>query len=42
MLDLHECMPEFFSTKFGTSLRHPGVRLMARRGAARDPVTRTT
>ena len=29
MLDLHECMPEFFSTKFGTSLRHPGVRLMA-------------
>jgi glycosyltransferase involved in cell wall biosynthesis len=29
LLDLHECMPEFFSTKFGTSLRHPGVRLMA-------------
>jgi glycosyltransferase involved in cell wall biosynthesis len=29
MLDLHECMPEFFQTKFGTSLGHPGVRLMA-------------
>lgn len=28
ILDLHECMPEFFSTKFGTSLGHPGVRLM--------------
>jgi glycosyltransferase involved in cell wall biosynthesis len=28
VLDLHECMPEFFATKFGTSLRHPGVRLM--------------
>jgi glycosyltransferase involved in cell wall biosynthesis len=29
MLDLHECMPEFFATKFGTSIRHPGVRLMS-------------
>src|SRR3712207_5718329 len=29
MLDLHECMPEFFATKFGTTLRHPLVRLVA-------------
>lgn len=29
ILDLHECMPEFFETKFGASPKHPGVRLMA-------------
>lgn len=26
VLDLHECMPEFFATKFGVPLRHPAVR----------------
>lgn len=30
LLDLHECMPEFFETKFGTGPRHPAVRLVAR------------
>lgn len=30
LLDLHECMPEFFSTKFKTGLRHPMVRVIAR------------
>jgi glycosyltransferase involved in cell wall biosynthesis len=29
LLDLHECVPEFFSTKFAAGPRHPGVRLMA-------------
>jgi glycosyltransferase involved in cell wall biosynthesis len=29
LLDLSECMPEFFATKFKTGLNHPGVRLMA-------------
>jgi glycosyltransferase involved in cell wall biosynthesis len=28
VLDLHECMPEFFSVKFGVSPRHPVVRLV--------------
>jgi len=30
LLDLHECMPEFFATKFGLPLQHPAVRLVAR------------
>lgn len=30
LIDLHECMPEFFATKFGTSMNHAGVRTMAR------------
>jgi glycosyltransferase involved in cell wall biosynthesis len=29
LLDLHECMPEFFATKFRKSLSHPAVRLLA-------------
>jgi glycosyltransferase involved in cell wall biosynthesis len=29
VLDLHELMPEFFASKFGTTLRHPGVRALA-------------
>lgn len=29
LLDLHECMPEFFASKFHTSLRSPAVRLIA-------------
>ena len=29
VLDLHECMPEFFATKFGTDLEHPTVRAVA-------------
>jgi glycosyltransferase involved in cell wall biosynthesis len=29
ILDLHECMPEFFATKFGVGLDHPGVRAVA-------------
>lgn len=29
LLDLHECMPEFFSVKFGVGPRHPAVRLLA-------------
>ena len=28
LLDLHECMPEFFSVKFGVPMRHPVVRLL--------------
>jgi glycosyltransferase involved in cell wall biosynthesis len=28
LLDLHECMPEFFATKYGVGMRHPGVRLL--------------
>ncbi len=28
LLDLHECMPEFFATKFGRSLSHPVVRVI--------------
>ena len=28
LLDLQECMPEFFATKFHTSPDHPGVRLL--------------
>jgi glycosyltransferase involved in cell wall biosynthesis len=30
LLDLHECMPEFFATKFGVGLDHPAVRLLGR------------
>jgi len=30
LLDLHECMPEFFATKFRASPSHPAVRLLAR------------
>jgi len=29
LLDLHECMPEFFATKFRTGLAHPAVRAIA-------------
>ena len=29
ILDLHECMPEFFATKFGVPLDHRAVRLVA-------------
>ena len=29
VLDLHECMPEFFATKFGRELDHPAVRAVA-------------
>jgi glycosyltransferase involved in cell wall biosynthesis len=29
VLDLHECMPEFFQVKFGAGPRHPAVRLVA-------------
>jgi glycosyltransferase involved in cell wall biosynthesis len=29
LLDLHECMPEFYAAKFGTGLKHPVVRLIA-------------
>jgi glycosyltransferase involved in cell wall biosynthesis len=29
LLDLQECMPEFFATKFRTGPRHPAVRLIA-------------
>jgi glycosyltransferase involved in cell wall biosynthesis len=29
VLDLHECMPEFFSVKFGVPMDHPLVRLLA-------------
>jgi glycosyltransferase involved in cell wall biosynthesis len=29
LLDLHECMPEFFATKFGVAPDHPVVRLLA-------------
>ena len=29
VLDLHELMPEFFASKFRTTLRHPGVRALA-------------
>jgi glycosyltransferase involved in cell wall biosynthesis len=29
LLDLHECMPEFFGTKFGAGSGHPAVRLLA-------------
>src|SRR5258708_40109713 len=29
LLDLHECMPEFYAGKFGVGLRHPAVRLVA-------------
>jgi glycosyltransferase involved in cell wall biosynthesis len=28
LLDLHECMPEFFASKFGTGPRHPVVRAL--------------
>ena len=28
LLDLHECMPEFFASKYGTSPSHPMVRLL--------------
>jgi glycosyltransferase involved in cell wall biosynthesis len=30
LLDLHECMPEFFATKFKASPHHPLVQLLAR------------
>jgi glycosyltransferase involved in cell wall biosynthesis len=30
LLDLQECMPEFFATKFGVDPTHPAVRLIAR------------
>ncbi|WP_433782272.1 glycosyltransferase family 4 protein [Actinomycetospora sp. CA-101289] len=30
LLDLQECMPEFFATKFGVGPGHPVVRLLAR------------
>src|SRR6266545_2072685 len=30
LLDLQECMPEFFATKFGVDLVHPAVRTIAR------------
>ncbi|MGI8413881.1 MAG: glycosyltransferase family 4 protein [Solirubrobacteraceae bacterium] len=29
LVDLEECMPEFFASRFGTGEKHPGVRLMA-------------
>jgi glycosyltransferase involved in cell wall biosynthesis len=29
LLDLHECMPEFFATRFRTSARHPLIRVLA-------------
>jgi len=29
LLDLHECMPEFYATKFKTDTSHPFVRLIA-------------
>jgi glycosyltransferase involved in cell wall biosynthesis len=29
LLDLHECMPEFYAVKFGVGMRHPAVRLVA-------------
>jgi glycosyltransferase involved in cell wall biosynthesis len=29
LLDLHECMPEFFQVKFGVGPDHPAVRLVA-------------
>jgi glycosyltransferase involved in cell wall biosynthesis len=29
LLDLHECMPEFFRVKFGVGPRHPAARLVA-------------
>jgi len=29
LLDLQECMPEFFATKFGKSMQHPLVRAIA-------------
>jgi glycosyltransferase involved in cell wall biosynthesis len=30
LLDLQECMPEFFATKFGVGMAHPAVRAIAR------------
>lgn len=30
LLDLHECMPEFFMSKYGVGARHPAVRLLGR------------
>src|SRR5256714_5011720 len=30
LLDLQECMPEFFATRFGVALTHPAVRVIAR------------
>src|SRR4029077_5546789 len=29
LLDLHECMPEFYAVKFGVGLHHPAVRFVA-------------
>jgi glycosyltransferase involved in cell wall biosynthesis len=29
LLDLHECMPEFFAVKYGVGPRHPSVRLLS-------------
>src|SRR3954451_4428879 len=28
LLDLHECMPEFFAMKFGVGQRHPALRVL--------------
>ena len=28
LLDLHECMPEFYAVKYGVGMRHPAVRLV--------------
>jgi glycosyltransferase involved in cell wall biosynthesis len=30
LLDLQECMPEFFATKFGVDMAHPAVRTISR------------
>lgn len=29
LLDLHECMPEFFATKYGLGMDHPAVRIVS-------------
>jgi glycosyltransferase involved in cell wall biosynthesis len=29
LLDLHECMPEFFATKYGLAMDHPAVRIVS-------------
>jgi glycosyltransferase involved in cell wall biosynthesis len=29
LLDLHECMPEFFATKYRVDMSHPGARFLA-------------
>ena len=40
ILDLHECMPEFFATKFGLPLDHRAVRAVAAGEQASDPIRR--